>query len=71
MAGHEDSLPVQAIKLAQKIATGQHVLSRVVPLALLVLDAALCVVIIKKVPCKCPRQHCKRVESALTFYFRH
>lgn len=47
-----ESLPVQAIKLAQNVATGRHFLSRLVPPALLVLDAALCLVIIKKVPCE-------------------
>lgn len=46
------SLPKQAIRLAHNIATGQHVLSRLIPPTLLLLDAALCVVIIKKVPCK-------------------
>lgn len=52
MANNEGSLPVQAIRFAQNIATGQHVLSRAVPLLLLLLDAMLCIVIIKKVPCK-------------------
>ncbi|KAJ4387127.1 dolichyl-P-Man:Man(5)GlcNAc(2)-PP-dolichol alpha-1,3-mannosyltransferase [Gnomoniopsis smithogilvyi] len=50
MADNEGSLPVRAMRLAQRIATGQHVLSRAVPLLLLLLDAMLCVVIIKKVP---------------------
>lgn len=35
----------------QRIATGHHVLSRAIPPALLLFDALLCVVIIKKVPC--------------------
>lgn len=52
MANNEGSLPSQAIRLIQKVATGQHVLSKAVPILLLLLDALLCVVIIKKVPCK-------------------
>lgn len=51
MADNE-SLPMQAIRLAQNVATGRHVLSRLVPPLLLVLDAVLCLVIIKKVPCR-------------------
>lgn len=47
-----DSLPKQAIRLAYNIASGHHVLSRLIPPILLLLDAALCMVIIKKVPCK-------------------
>lgn len=39
------------IALLQRIVTGQHVLSRAIPPALLLFDALLCVVIIKKVPC--------------------
>ncbi|CAN8102482.1 unnamed protein product [Discula destructiva] len=50
MANNEGSLPVQAYGLAQRVAIGQHVLSRAVPMLLILLDALLCVVIIKKVP---------------------
>lgn len=52
MPNHEGSLLAQAVRLVQKVATGQHVLSRAVPVILLLLDALLCVVIIKKVPCE-------------------
>lgn len=52
MANSKGSLPAQAFRLVQKVATGQHVLSRAVPLLLLLLDGLLCVVIIKKVPCE-------------------
>lgn len=51
MANSEASFPAQAVQLAQKIAKGQHVLSRAVPPLLLLLDCLLCVVIIKKVSC--------------------
>lgn len=53
MASDGDSLPAQAIRLVRKVATGKHVLSRAVPILLLLLDALLSVVIIKKVPCMC------------------
>lgn len=47
-----ESLPTKAIRLAQNVATGRHMLSRLIPPVLLALDAALCLIIIKKVPCR-------------------
>lgn len=42
----------QAVTLVHDIATGRHFLSRLVPGLLWLFDAALCWVIIKKIPCK-------------------
>ncbi|PSR77383.1 family 58 glycosyltransferase [Coniella lustricola] len=50
MAGRPDSLPVRLLKLARHVATGRHVLSRLVAPLLLLVDAALCIVVIQKVP---------------------
>lgn len=52
MADGQESLLVQLFKFAQDVATGRHFLSRLIPPLLLLVDAALCIVVIKKVPCK-------------------
>ena len=45
------TLPRQALRLAQSIATGQHRFSALVAPLLFVADAFLCALIIWKVPC--------------------
>ncbi|KAL1859469.1 dolichyl-P-Man:Man(5)GlcNAc(2)-PP-dolichol alpha-1,3-mannosyltransferase [Diaporthe australafricana] len=49
MATNRDPPYVQVLRFAQDVATGRHWLSRLIPPALLLLDAALCVLVIAKV----------------------
>lgn len=51
MADKEPPLYLRAVNLSIDIASGRHALSKLVPPALLVLDALLCALIIWKVPC--------------------
>lgn len=52
MATKQDPLYLQAFRFAQDVATGRHWLSRLIPPVLILLDAALCVLVIAKVACK-------------------
>jgi hypothetical protein len=45
-------LYLQLFRFAQDVATARHWLSRLVPPVLILLDAALCVIVIAKVACK-------------------
>ncbi|KAK7721243.1 dolichyl-P-Man:Man(5)GlcNAc(2)-PP-dolichol alpha-1,3-mannosyltransferase [Diaporthe eres] len=49
MATKQDPLYLQAFRFAQDVATGRHWLSRLIPPVLILLDAALCVLVIAKV----------------------
>lgn len=49
---NDNNIVSQAINFARNVATGHHWLSRLIPTALWLLDALLCWVIIKKIPCK-------------------
>ncbi|KAK2614202.1 hypothetical protein N8I77_001049 [Diaporthe amygdali] len=49
MATNQDPLYLQVLRFAQDVATGRHWLSRLIPPTLLLLDAALCVLVIAKV----------------------
>ncbi|KAI7773777.1 hypothetical protein LA080_009896 [Diaporthe eres] len=49
MATKQDPLYLQAFRFAQDVATGGHWLSRLIPPVLILLDAALCVLVIAKV----------------------
>lgn len=52
MATDNDPLYLQAFRLVQDVATRRHALSKLIPPLLLLLDAALCMVVISKVACK-------------------
>ncbi|GAB1319655.1 dolichyl-P-Man:Man(5)GlcNAc(2)-PP-dolichol alpha-1,3-mannosyltransferase [Madurella fahalii] len=50
MAGNNPPIHVQAVRFALDAATGRHALSKLVPPALFLADALLCVLVIWKVP---------------------
>lgn len=52
MAPNKDPVYLQALRFAQDVATGRHWLSKLIPPLLLLLDAALCMVVISKVACE-------------------
>jgi hypothetical protein len=52
MADKEPPLLTKAVSLVIEVANGRHTLSKAIPPLLLLLDAALCGLIIWKVPCK-------------------
>lgn len=49
---NNDNLLTKAFGLTRNVATGHHILSRLVAPLLLIADVGLCLAIIKKVPCK-------------------
>lgn len=49
MAPNQDPVYLQAFRFVQDVATRRHGLSKLIPPLLLLLDAALCMVVIKKV----------------------
>lgn len=49
MATNRDPLYLQVLRFTQDVATGRHWLSRLIPPVLILLDAALCVLVIAKV----------------------
>lgn len=52
MADHQPGLVAQALNLVSDIANRRHVLSKLIPVGLFLIDAVLCALIIWKVPCK-------------------
>lgn len=52
MATKQDPLYLQLLRFAQDVATGRHWLSKLIPPVLILLDAALCMLVIAKVACK-------------------
>lgn len=52
MTPGKDPVYLRAIYFIQDVATRKHALSKLIPPLLLLLDAALCMVVIAKVACK-------------------
>jgi alpha-1,3-mannosyltransferase len=56
MAQPAPPLHAQALQFVIDVSTGRHALSKLIAPALWLADAALCALIIWKIPCKLPRK---------------
>lgn len=50
----QPAMPIhtQAVRFVSDVANGRHVLSKLIPIAVWLVDAVLCGLIIWKIPCK-------------------